>query len=230
MTETEVSTDLKSARAERLRRLRSMTGLNQENFARACSIGLSTLKNYEAAIMQGLSEKAAIKIIEGVYNIGVQCSLDWLLYGNGELPKLLYLNPDEQDTFEREVTIQSHSIRPRTNVEAIEAEFDVFYKMHANGVVIQIDDSSMEPKYEIGDWVGGNFLLSDEINNAINKDCIIKLSDEKLIVRHLTSSNEADLYNAYCLSPTANVKHPPLLNIKVIAAAPIIRVWRKELR
>jgi len=76
------------ARAERLRRLRNLANLSRKEMCNTDFLNINTLKAWELARFGGLPKDGANKVIMRVAQEGVTCSIDWLLYGKGESPRL----------------------------------------------------------------------------------------------------------------------------------------------
>ena len=74
-------------RASRLKSLREMTGLSRNDFHKRYGIPRGTLQNWESARFGGLTMKGAKNIIRAFTAEGINCDIDWLLYGTGSSPK-----------------------------------------------------------------------------------------------------------------------------------------------
>lgn len=76
-------------RAERLKFLRSILGLNRKKFSKQYNIAYSTLSYWENSsflLGNSLSRGGAKLIIDSVTKNGVICSFNWLYFGQGQAP------------------------------------------------------------------------------------------------------------------------------------------------
>jgi transcriptional regulator with XRE-family HTH domain len=228
MANTETSNE-KLEQGKRVKLIRNMTGLNQAEFAQKHDIGLSTLKFYELGLESGLTEKGANKIIAAARIEGISCTTAWLMLGVGEPPKFTGILREKDKAVLTKGSLPENTEKTiiHTSERNLKQELDLFYDITSDAVTMRITDNSMEPEYCMGDYVGGQFLHGNDIEQAIEQDCIIKLEDGNYnIVRRLSKGNGSGLYNAYCTNLSASAQYPPLVNIRIIAAAPIIRWWR----
>ncbi len=200
---------------------------SQEAFALACDVGVSTLRQWEAGLLYGLSEEGADIVIHFAKRHSVICTKSWLLENIGDSPRIDKQNQTSDNLVTGKNRFLAQILESLDAEHSIEKEIEIFTQINENAVVQRVKDDSMLPLYLSGDYVGGQFLIKENITLALNKDCIIKLENEQTIIRHLTKGNREGLYKAYCINIQATAKHDPLFNIPIKAAAPIKRVWRK---
>lgn len=73
---------------ERIQQLRKMTHLSRRAFAAKHGLSAGSLQNCENGRYQGLTKKTAYKLVHAFQSEGINCTLDWLINGNDNLPGL----------------------------------------------------------------------------------------------------------------------------------------------
>lgn len=205
------------AKAKRVRSARMLTGLNRKEFEQKHNIHSNTLKSWENPLSDahgGLTEKGAKRFIEALRKESIICSIEWLLTGKGEGPKLLQITGNEP------LEIPPIAI---DQDEAILKETQFFLDINPDAIILLVTDNKMAPSYQVGDYVGGYKRTAEEFDQFINKDCIVEAdSDEKYICRYFPSKLRG-LYHIIFLNEDS-LDH--LVKIKSIA--PIIWYRRKD--
>ena len=211
----------------RLKSLRALLGLSRAEFEKKYRISAATLRAWEdppKERKQGLSVEGAKKIIAALNTEKIACSLDWLFYGIGNPPQSYKLLKENiitpiSNTFE----IPSDDFS-----EATSALKDVnsFLSNHVDSITLLIQDDSMEPQYEVGDYVGG-ILSQNKIDNLIGEICIITLPDNITLARRLEESSTKDTFTLIATNPKPNNSAPILFNVKIHSAAKLI--WHRKL-
>lgn len=202
----EVSTPLKEKRllaeerGKRLRMLRVLSGLSRQQFQTQLNVSISTLNIWENGKIC-LTKKGALRVINAVKEVGIICSEDWLMFGNG-------LAPYNSNNKSYNNLYTSDSSLP--------TEVEFFLKNNPNAIFTKIDDEFMLPIYHIGDIVAG--IPSEDINNAIGFVSIIRTNDFS-IVRRIEKIEKDNLYLAAFNKNTANDNFVSISinNIKSIA-------------
>jgi hypothetical protein len=82
-------------RAQRLTHLLNITGLSRKVFAQKHNIAIGNFQNWEGPRFGGLTEKAALKIIAACRTEGVESNVEWLMYGSGTPPTILFTAHDK---------------------------------------------------------------------------------------------------------------------------------------
>lgn len=201
------SDDSPEERAVRLQKVRILAQLSRRELCEKSELNPSTYKGWEQARFGGLSQKGAEKIIAGLLSVGVVCSLDWLLNCTGSPPYFLNEN----------LTLKSP-------VDNILTELMDFEKAYDGGVFLRIKDDNMHPMYEIGDWVAGIKATKNNIDSAINKNCIVKIKNGLSTVRYLRKSNKENHF--YLLSSNLDSENPMGIETEIDFAAPILRHYK----
>ncbi len=125
----------------RIRLARNMVGLSRKEVEERFSISANTLQSWESD-KNTLTQKGAKRLNEVFIQLGLLCSEEWFLSGNGQMPMLL------KEKLSLPIDINEDI--------CILREIEVFRAINPDPIVITISDNVMEPIYEIGDYVGGN--------------------------------------------------------------------------
>lgn len=209
------------ARGQRLRFLRKMSGLTLQKLAEKYDIGMSTIKYWECAVNEGLSNKGAKKIIHAMQKEGIQCSFMWLMHGVGTLPHIL------------DIRCAGNTPEVITNESVLEEELSIaneiqfFCNKIVDSITLAVFDDGMDPHYSIGDNVGGKRLYGEHINKALGKHCIVETEDNQVFCRKIAPGSKPDRFNVYCVNPNTTVNPPNLYDVKLSSVAPIARVWKR---
>ncbi|MEE9572748.1 MAG: helix-turn-helix transcriptional regulator [Candidatus Neomarinimicrobiota bacterium] len=212
---------------KRLKKLRNMAGLLLKDISNKYGVGLSTLKFWENGYGNGLSKKGAAKIITIIRQNGVQCTLEWLLYGVGPKPQL-------QDVQYGKGQVEGSSLILKEDAAKYEIlvaqEIELFCQHHANSVIMTVSDDGMQPYYSQGDRIGGLYVTAAaEIAVMVGENCIVETADQQIFCRRFVKNPNADLFNLFCVNPLTTVIEPILYNMKLTKVAPIIRVWKRPI-
>ncbi len=209
-------------RGKRLRLVRKMSGLTLDELSSKYSLGISTIKYWECAKNQGLSSKGAKKIITAMQREGVQCSYMWLMHGIGLPPQFIDVRCN--NTLEN-ANIIEHSAYEEE--KAIENEIALFCDKINSAITLTIFDDGMEPFYSVNDGVGGRRLFGENLSSAIGKDCIVETIDHQLLCRRVAQGSDPANFNLYCINPNTLANPPHIYGVKLLSAAPIVRVWKR---
>jgi DNA-binding transcriptional regulator YiaG len=93
-------------------------------------------------------------------------------------------------------------------------------------VILTISDESMYPFYNIGDYVGGNKKLKEDISQLIGCNCIIETAEGYTLCRKLLKSESKNTY--ILLATNMELKESPIVitNVNINYAAEII--WHRK--
>lgn len=209
----------KIERGKRVRLVRNMTDMTIDVFANKIGVSNRTVKYWENGDFGGLSEKGAEKIVAANNILKIQCSIIWLLYGEGSYP-ILTGKP-----YSPNFSLKNNRLNDYD--EKIQEEVHYFISNNLNAVTMQIVDDSMEPCFIIGDIVGGKRRKNKEIKNALHKDCIIETKKQQLLCRRLLPGTKTKLFNLCCINQKTNSPFI-ITDVEIISAAPIIWLRRKD--
>jgi transcriptional regulator with XRE-family HTH domain len=217
-------------RANRLRFLRKMAHLSMKEFAEHCDLGLTTINYWEQGY-SSITERGAKKVCKAMREEGIECSVIWLMTGYGEQPKvtdsskLSKLNYKALESLSRSIINEKKSDYPMENIE-IKEELALFKKNYPEHLISLIDNESMKPLYGPGDLVAGKKLTEKNMELAHGADCIVELEGRELVIRRVKIGHTSNSFDLYVINSDTQLEFPPLRNIKVLALAPIIRIWK----
>lgn len=213
------------ARAERLRRLRNLANLSRKEMCDGSDIKIDTLIGWEVARHGGLSISGAQKIIARIANEGVTCTSEWLLYDVGTPPTLTpYF-----DKIKASLNQQIASPQTITDEEKlIIDELLLFRTHHKDTIDLIVADDGMLTHYAQGDYVAGIKRYNEGILSLIGCDCIVQLTDGKILVRSLRAGKEKNRFTLTCINSQTTVATPLLYDVELFCAAPVIWIRKKD--
>ena len=192
--------------SQRLKHIRKkLLNMTQEEFCEGSKIPKQTYAVWENVRFHGLTKTGAERVLERYQELGVICTISWLLHGVGAPPLM------KQD-------INNDTISTPEDV----ADELLAFTNKAAALNHYVTDNAMAPLYEQGDIVAG-YIVSAE--KADGKNCIILFdqgnSHHKTIGR--INFNDEGLIISY-----TNAKSPArFLEVeKIISIAPII--WQRK--
>lgn len=204
----------------RIRRTRTLAGYTtRKAFAERHDISRNTLQSWEQD-KHPLTRKGAIRLVQAFQLEGVQCSVEWLLVGQGAHPVVNQFGQhDVGAMFQEEL--------PSNEQAHITQEAQIFRAHHSRAVTYIIEDNAMEPYYHLGDSVGGIKLRGADIDQyALNRHCIIETKNGLLIPRYLQPGTQAGRYTVSSVNSKARSLVPlTLFDVDILSAAPII--WHR---
>lgn len=235
------SSNSQQKRADRLKLLRTMTGLSRKKFSKKYGISLGNFQNWEGPRYGGLTEKGANKIVLACLQEGIEVTIEWLMYGTGIPPVILripfnddlkvgsksfvYSTADNQ-TMEKQLLQSNYNIEQAKILQ----ELDVFKKHYGYDVLAMvIADDAMEPFYRMGDHIAGKRHI--DVTAFIGSECIIETANNRLLLRVLTASNLENRYTLLCnkknaqLTPTASTGQD-MQNVEILSVAPVMWIRR----
>lgn len=203
-------------RGERVWHIRKMVlHHSRQQFSKKHGIPAPSLQNWETGKYGGLTEKGAQKLIQAFKVDGIECSIEWLLYGIGS-PPMHYATG-------RPALLKADL---QSSTELLQ-ELQLFHKLHPNAVDAFITDNEMQPCFTKGDLVAGIRVFDATIANIIGQNCIIQLKDGTIWIRQLQKTLQVDHYALACINPESKT-HPIAIESQTIfSVAPIIW-WRKN--
>ncbi|MBM7073003.1 helix-turn-helix transcriptional regulator [Shewanella sp. 202IG2-18] len=190
----------------RVKGIRMQLGLSRKKFEQATGISSNTLQAWELG-KNHLTEKAASKLCLALEKIGVNCTVDWLLHGNGIPPRAFQTS---EQSFDEDVRILK--------------EVAFFEANNPSSIVIIVMDDAMMPFYKIGDYVAGCQKSSEYTDLLVGTNCIVTLYSGKMLLRHL-SKDVHGCYNLYSLNPDTQVENACVLDCKIQRIAQV--VWHR---
>ena len=134
----------------RIRAVRILTGLNQEEFSSKHDVPYISLKNWEQGKFTPRSESVAI-YLTAIESEGIQVDPDWLYFGSGPGP--IYLDASTKTSKKPSSSVLDKYI-------ALFKEQQI--SLGLNPVISEVDDESMFPDFKTGDVLGGVFFSRQE--------------------------------------------------------------------
>jgi len=203
-------------RGYRLRHLRkalrlSRSALSEKSKNDTGEISEGSIKNWEYGRYGGLTEKGAKKLIHAFKQEGLDCTLEWLLYGLGEDPISFF-------------TLLKHtSQKSSASTETIIAqELKIFYQLNKYPVDGIINDDALAPMLLPGDHVAGSRYFDQDINLTIGYPCIVQTHTGNLLVRVVKKGNQDGLFTLESTNPNTTASQAIIENIKLFSSAPIL--------
>ena len=191
----------KASVAERLKVLRNAIGLTRKEMEANHNVKSASLISWEKS--HRIPKKDKVELLVSIFkNYGISCTADWILNGNGS-------NPLEQAAKNPEETYLLQEI----------SRFQSFYK---DSLVIEVEDQSMSPWINTGDFVGGVFVDPKEEKIFINQISIVKIRGFGTQIRLVKKSSNDQLYNLTSFSNKGDI-----LNVELEAVARIVFLRKK---
>jgi len=224
------------ARGERLNILRGMLCLNSTEFAKFVDRGASTVRQWQDGRSSGLARRSAECIVEALENTPVKCSVEWLLHGTGDLPSFSKSPVEPSSTLSETKANERHESASGADkvstiaqessigVDSLKEEMNLYRQRHQNVIILKLSDDAMAPAYYPGDFVGGSYVVDDEIKQLLNNICIVQTIEGQVLLRKLTATDKPGCYRLSCLNPITEL--PVVLETELSYAALVKRVWR----
>lgn len=186
-------TNTKQERAERAILLRRMSGLTRAEIDQKHGIPQGSLRGWETPqpSRNGLTEKAAYKLVSAFQAEGITCTPEWLLHGTGPAP-----------TFKAE---SNKEISEEWSDEfALLKEVELFETLNKNSITILVSDDTALPEFGRGDYIGGIFIPEGTEDKLFGKNCIIETMDGRILIRKLMPGNTGNSFSLVCSNPKSN--------------------------
>lgn len=199
-------------RGNRVRYVRDrLLGLSREDFCKNSEVKHPSLKAWELAWGGGLTESGAKKFVKRAAQLGVYCTVPWLMHGIG---KHAILITKDINIFEEKE-------------EHITKELLVFREL-PGAIDTVVKDDAMIPLLYPDNYVGGIILENTE--DAVDKECIVVDANGDFYVRVLKHGDETGRYNLICLNEHPHLAKKEIKNIQIQIVAPIIWIRRLQLK
>ena len=208
-------------KGERLQYLRNLVRLTQKELAEIIQVSLSGYKGWENGRHGGIPEKRAIFLIKFFEAEGIQCSLEWLMYGIGS-------QPEKQRDLHKNNIMEIVSRNAKNEKEIMQDELHYFRSNYLNSIDFVVPDNLMMPNFLMNDIVAGVKLSSHHFQEAIGLNCIVQLVTGEILLRQLQQGIKKDYYSLLCTTPTDN-KEIIIHEVKLINVAPVLWHRREKL-
>lgn len=211
------------ARGMRIKTLRLMTSLSRRLFRERYGIPPTSLQNWEDAKGNGLTEKAARKIIQLLKPDGILCSFEWLMYGVGAAPQVT-----DKFYFGEKNLVSEIKNECESEIEKISRELLLFHQHHVTALDYIVSDNTMSPRFIAGEYVAGCKHHGAAIKNCVGYDCIVQLIDGSILLRTIKNFTAENKYTLTCTNSNSEIDKPVLYDMELLCAAPIIWARRKQ--
>ena len=214
------------AKAKRLKSARALTGLSRRQIEQLYNISENTFRLWEnpSSIGKGLSEKGAARVADMLKKAGIICTIEWLLYGAGDGPKA------HSDILNNVVTPLENIFNVpevKWSDEIILEEIEAFRRLNPDPIAIRVNDDSMEPYLQQGDYVAGNRKYGHDMEKYVGLICIIETADCTQICRRL-DKDKNNTFILSCLNHNTRVDQPVVYGVKCHSVAQVVWIRKKE--
>lgn len=204
---------------ERLKHLRALLGASRLFLQEKHKLPEATLKSWENGVKE-LTLAGAKRCAEAYRSEGLIVTESWILEGAG-------LSPASADAMNQyfSSTNQEECLDYQDDEICMIRDAHLFEKSYTNAIIMMVSSNEMSPVYTPGDYIGGKLRYGEDVDMAINKNCIVRLKNGDLIFRRLIK-NQKKGYNLVCLNPSEITEEPVLFQVEIEAAAPVI--WHRQ--
>ncbi len=192
-------------RALRVKHVKQMLGITSKGLSDCSGIPVNTIRAWEAVSRGTLTIDGAHRLCTAFINEGIECSAEWLLYGEGPGPtKFTYGD---------------------ISALSAKAEANAFEKAHRNTVIHVINDIAMLPFYKEGSIVGG--IWSNDIPTVSSElsHYILDIESHGILCRRFQVIEKQNIAN--CFPTNISYAAGNLFKVKILRAAKIIRHWQE---
>lgn len=174
----------------RFRSARSLVpDLNRKSFCEKYGINRYTMQSWENGLHVSKGKNIE-KFIEALAREGVFCSAEWLIDGVGE-PARAYHKTSQVIAKTPEVMAETVDLAEDMNFSTylIDKVMGLSKEMGADVIAHRVTDDAMAPKFLAGDVVLGQ-KMSFIREMAHQKHCIVKLNEDRMVVRKVLVTKE----------------------------------------
>lgn len=217
-------------KGRRLRMARALTGFSRQELFEKIGIATSTIDTWESGRVE-LSQKSAERVCIALKKVGVACSSEWLLSGDGVPPRIMDDLEKTMQSVDRingrsagSVAVMNREIlvtRKKSIAldSVLQKEIEFFMKLHENAICHVVDKDFLNARYKAGDCVAG--VVDRAIQALIGKVVIAVLSNKKTILCKILSMHENGYCSVFMGADCMNER------IQIISAAEVI--WHRML-
>jgi len=179
---------------------RALTGMSRQDMHEKTGIATSTMDTWESGRVE-LNERSSIRVCESFRKLGIFCSSEWLLRGEGIPPHLM--SDAEKSMFSygenfesaRETSVlkkKTFVFPPFLNAD-VKKELSFFLNIHEGAMFLILKEKFLNSQFEIGDCVAG---IEMDPKNLIGKVVILQDINEKSFLCRLikVKDNIADVF------------------------------------
>jgi transcriptional regulator with XRE-family HTH domain len=162
---------------------RALTGFSRQEVYEKIGIATSTIDTWESGRVE-LTEKSAARVCGAFRQVGIHCTSEWLLTGEGNPPRLMreveksifaFHETDVEEPIVRESLLKI----PPSLDEDIRRELSFFVSIHKNAMFHVMDEDFINSHYQKNDCVAGE---ANDLRNLEGSIVIAQLLDGKTIL------------------------------------------------
>jgi transcriptional regulator with XRE-family HTH domain len=206
-------------RGDRLKRIRHLANLSRKALCEQGNLNLYTLQGWEVGRHGGLTRNGAKKILALLTDMGVICSMEWLMDGLGTPPTI----STSVHTLAQHKTSTKNMLDDPT---CIQHELHYFNQLHPYAINLRVLDDGMSPYYLPGDYVAGIKRPQEKWLTLMNQIVIVELADNEILVRKIRQSPQEHRYDLLCLNADTCLDKPTRYQVDVINLAAVI--WHRR--
>lgn len=199
-------------RAQRLRMVRTMTGLSRDRIQRRYGLAKSTLQNWENAANGGLTLKGAVRMTAVFRSERIICHPNWLMHGTGAMPK-----KDTTNDVLPVLTPRLHQYQ-----ETMLQELALLRDQDPDLIVFTQHGNAMRPRFPDGCLVLAQKVDVPTYPSLIGQDCLICTEEDGLFIRRVLAGSATGRY--HLLPLMLQPKHRLLLDVEPVFMARICQI------
>lgn len=200
------------------------------DFERKTGKHYSTIQHWIDVHKNGLPETSLNEFLNCLKVCGIECSREWMIHGTGPAPKKIDMSTllTESDSPSQKRLQKNRN--EKMQAQQITTELNTFLKWDKEAISYVISDDAMEPHFIKGDIVAGVRRYGAEIEKLIGQHCIVLIHNHnEFYLRTLHKGNLPGLFHLTASNLKANIDQAAcMLDVKVVSAAPVIWVRRKD--
>ena len=151
----------------------------------------------------------------------VDCSIEWLMYGIGDGPQIIYAKNFGVNSCHEMLSSCDDNERKQ-----IQRELDALMAGHKDILIFMISDDSMRPHYDCGDIVAGTPLFEKDFQRSIGRACIIKDISGKVFFRQVEQNTRSLKLVFSVFNPSFKQCNDCLDGDNIICLAPVL--WHRK--
>lgn len=189
---------------ERFRHARSLVPLSRTAFCRKHAISYHTMQSWELARHASRLKNVA-RFCEALAKEGIICTEKWLLDGEGAFPLPAISNIPNQS---KALTL-------------VAKEMAFFQELHLQTgnqtVVMRVQDDAMAPEYQMGDYIGVQYIPLAQEEKLYNQICLIEVEPQSYLLRQFLRDDKR-----YLLLAHKSTGYPPMSLNKIVGLGEIL--------
>jgi transcriptional regulator with XRE-family HTH domain len=201
----------------RIKSARMQLGYSRKKFAEKFHFASATIQAWEDG-KYTVPVKSLLKYIHALDEAGLVSSVDWFIHGVGISPRPKFSEQSIETNASRYHSSASNPI--------INDEIGFIEQSTQNSIIVSITDDTMQPFFNIGDFVGGCFLSEESIEKHIGSFCIIIIDTGEILVRKLKNGTKAGCFTLVSTNLDTEVSTAFLTNCDVQKIAPV--TWHRK--